>query len=469
MAMGRRRAGRQAELFIPTVELAPGPGHPFYERLNMVLDENGFDRYVEGLCERFYSAPKGRPSLPPGVYFRCLLTGYFEGLGSEREIAWRIADSLSLRAFLGYSLTERTVDHSTISRNRRLFDVETHEKVFVWILEVLGSQGLVDGRSAGVDATTLEANAAMRSIVRRDTGESYREFLSGLARASGISTPTMGDLAGLDRRRKKTARNKEWKNPHDPEARITKMKDGRTHLAYKPEHAVDLGEEAHGAVLAVGLYGADQGDSSTIAQTVKAAQENLAGVEGAQDLGEVVGDKGYHSNRVMRGLREMGLRSYVSEPKRGRRDWRGKKAEQRAVYANRRRMRGNRGRRLVRRRCEYVERAFAHCYETGGMRRVWLRGNQNILKRLSVHAGAFNLGILMRSLTGHGTPRGAFRRLIVLLWLANHAPTPRWMIGCRGQYRERRYCRAARALRLAGPLQPIRPRPPSHPPSTTGC
>lgn len=461
--MGRRKTVRQAELFIGAAELAAGPGHPFYERLNAVLEDDGFDRYVEGLCERFYSAPLGRPSLPPGVYFRCLLTGYFEGLSSEREIAWRIADSLSLRAFVGYSLTERTVDHSTISRNRRLIDVESHEQVFVWILKALDARGLVDGRSAGVDATTLEANAAMRSIVMRDTGESYQDFLSGLARASGISTPTRSDLVRLDRHRKKTARNKEWENPHDPDARITKMKDGRTHLAYKPEHAVDLGEKGHGAVLAVVLHGADQGDTSTIARTVNAAQENLAQLSQAErehELAEVVADKGYHSNLVMTGLVEMGLRSYVSEPRRRRRDWTGRKAEQQAVYANRRRIRGNRGRRLVRRRSEYVERPFAHCYETGGLRRVWLRGTQNIQKRLCVHAGAFNLGILMRSLTGRGTPRGLLGRLIVFIWLAIHAAGRR-------RQNQGRYLRTSSLH--AGPLRPLFLQPPSQLPSTTGC
>lgn len=248
-------------MWIAHQELAKGPAHPFYQRVNELLEEKKFDEFAEQECTKFYAEKKGRPSLVPGIYFRLLLVGYFEGIDSERGIAWRAADSLGLRKFLGISLDERTPDHSTISRTRRLIDIETHRKVFLWILEVLRDEGLVKGKTVGIDATTLEANAAMRSIVRRDTGESYEEFLKGLAKESGIETPTREDLARLDRTRKNKASNKDWVNPHDGEARITKMKDGRTHLAHKAEHAVDL---KTGAVLAVTLQQADQGDTTTV-------------------------------------------------------------------------------------------------------------------------------------------------------------------------------------------------------------
>src|SRR5580693_8596216 len=234
MGMGTRQSQeQQEEIWIANVELARSPGHPFYQRLNELLDEEKFDLFVEGLCRKFYAPKMGRPSLVPGVYFRALLIGYFEGIDSERGIAWRLADSLALRQFVRISLTETTPDHSTISRTRRLMDVETHGEVFGWVLGLLADRGLLQGKRVGVDATTLEASAAMRSIVGWDTGASYEEFLTGLAKASGIETPTREELARLDRKRKKRTSNKEWKSPTDIDARVTKMKDGRTHLAHK--------------------------------------------------------------------------------------------------------------------------------------------------------------------------------------------------------------------------------------------
>ncbi len=240
MAMGtRKHREKQEDIWVPYLEIASPPGHPFYERLWELLDAEQFDTFVERLCVKFYSARYGRPSLTPGIYFRSLLIGYFEGIGSERGIAWR-ADSLGLRRFLGIGLNESTPDHSTISRTRRLIDLDTHRKVFTWVLGVLADRGLIKGQRIAIDATTLEANAAMRSIVRRDTGESYEDFLRGLAKASGIETPTREDLARLDRKRKKRTSNREWLSPSDTDSRVAKMKDGRTHFPKKAEHAVDL-------------------------------------------------------------------------------------------------------------------------------------------------------------------------------------------------------------------------------------
>src|SRR5438552_16703714 len=274
MAMGtRKHRQRQEQLWVSHTELATGPGHPFYKRLNELLDGEKFDEFCEGECFQFYADNNGRPSLTPGTYFRLLLVGYFEGIDSERGIAWRMADSLGLRQFLGFGLDEQTPDHSTISRTRRLIDVETHRKVFFWILERLRDQGLVKGKTVVIDATTLEANAAMRSIVRRDSGESYEEFLKGLAKESGIETPTREDLARVDRKRKKKGSNQEWVNPHDRDARITKMKDGRTHLAHKAEHAVDM---ETGAIVAVTLQEAHQGDTTTVKETLAEAGETVA-------------------------------------------------------------------------------------------------------------------------------------------------------------------------------------------------
>lgn len=411
-------------MWIATNELPRTGGHPFYQRLNQILDTHGFDEFVEGQCAPFYAEKLGRPSLTPGLYFRLLLIGYFEGIDSERGIAWRTADSLALRGFLGLGLDEIPPEHSTISRTRRLIDLETHRAVFTWMLQVLAREDLVKGKTTGIDATTLEANAALRSIVRRDSGETYQEFLTRLAQASGIETPTRADLARLDRKRPKKGRNTEWQHPHDPDARITKMKDGRTHLAHKAEHAVDL---ETGAIVSVTVQGADRGDTTTIVETVIAAAEGLEAVATVTDdhtavIEEVVADKGYHSNQVLVDLAALDLRTYVAEPDRGRRVWTRAPLAREAVYANRRRIRGTRGRALQRRRSERLERPNAHLYETGGMRRTHLRGHENILKRLLVHVGGFNLGLLMRTVSGVGTPRGlqgllqACVTLIVTLW-----------------------------------------------------
>ncbi len=398
-----------------TSSLPRSASHPFYERLSRLLEECGFDEFVESLCAPFYASRLGRPSLAPGMYFRMLLVGYFEGIDSERGIAWRASDSLGIRSFLGIALDESAPDHSTISRTRRLIDLETHQVVFTWILGVLAERGLLRGKTIGIDATTLEANAALRSIVRRDTGEPYDEFLRGLAQESGIETPTRAEMARLDRKRPKKGSNQDWVNPNDPEARITKMKDGRTHMAYKAEHAVDM---ETGAVVAVTVQTADTGDTHSVEETLVQAVEHIeavaevlnqaAGSEVMRTAGpvELVTDKGYHSREVVGDLKEVEIRTYISEPDRGRQRWKDQEAEQSAVYGNRRRVRGERGKELQRQRGEKLERVNAHLYETGGMRRVHLRGAENILKRLYIHVGGLNLGLLMRGMFGKGTPRG---------------------------------------------------------------
>jgi transposase len=429
MAMGTREGRqRQEQLWVTHTELATAPGHPFYKHLNELLECEKFDQFAEQECARFYAVKNGRPSLPPGTYFRLLLIGYFEGIDSERGIAWRAADSLGLRQFLRIGLDEATPDHSTISRTRRLIDIETHQKVFLWVLCLLADRGLLKGKTIGVDATTLEANAAMRSIVRRDSGESYEEFLKGLAQQSGIPTPSREDLARLDRKRKKKTSNEEWVSPSDADARVTRMKDGRTHLAHKAEHAVDM---ESGAVVAVTVQAADQGDTTTIKQTLAEAGETIAElVEREAELAPqekpqvnvngieaVVADKGYHSGPAVLALQQAQVRTYIPAPKRQRRNWAGKAAEQSAVYANRRRVLGHYGKHLLRKRGELIERSFAHCYETGGMRRVHLRGRENVLKRQLIHVGAFNLSLILRQILGVGTPRELRNRQVGLIFV----------------------------------------------------
>jgi transposase len=395
MAMGTRETRRRQQELFYAAELAEAPGHPFYSKLNEALEAAGFDAFCEERCRRFYHERLGRPSLTPGNYFRLQLIGFFEGVGSERGIAWRVADSLSLRRFLGYGLDEATPDHVTLSRTRRLLDAETHQAVFGWVLERLAEAGLLRGKTIGVDATTLEANVAMRSIVRRASGETYREYLRKLAEANGEATDAAA-LQRQDRKRKKKVSNKDWVNPHDPEAQITKMKDGRARLAYKVEQVVDL---ETGAIVATTTHPGATGEAAA-EQISKSEKANAAGIE------EIVADKGYHSAATLGTLAEWGARSDIAEPKRKRRKWRGKAEQQAATYANRRRVEGERGKELLRSRGEKVERPFAHQYETGGMRRLHVRGLAEVQKKLVIQAAACNLALLLRTRHGAGTPRG---------------------------------------------------------------
>lgn len=397
MAMGTRNPG-QIPMFLSPDELPEAPTSPFFDKLNELLDQMGFDAYVETLCRPFYAERMGRPSLAPGVYFRLLLLGYLLGIDSERGIALTVADSLGLRRFLGYELQQSPPEHSTISRTRRRVSLETHEDVFAWVLQRLREAGLAEGQTVAVDATMLFASAALRSLRRKDSKAGYREFVEGLAAAAGVATPTLAELAEFDRKRKgKTLSNKEWESPTDPDARVAKMKDGTTHLAHKAEHAVDL---ESGALLGVTLQAADHGDTASLGKTLEA-------VEAAQGQGpeQVVADKGYHSDAVLQDLDEAGQEAHIAEPQRGQRNFQGKPDAERVVQGNRERVASSEGKRLQKLRTEKVERSMAHMYTTGGMRRLHLRGRANIRKRLLVHACGFNLGVLMRVLTGIGTPR----------------------------------------------------------------
>src|SRR5450755_4110836 len=420
MAMGRRKLRERQEGLWYEAELPTAPGHPFYKRLNEILDKAGFDRFCEANCAEFYHETLGRPSLPPGQYFRIMMIGFFEGLDSERGIAWRLADSLTLRQFLSIGLDEKTPDHVTISRTRRLIDAETHRRIFNWVLERLAQGGLIKGKTIGVDSTTLEANAAMKSIVRRDTGESYSAYLKRLAEAEGIDAKGAAALLRMDRKRTKKTSNEDWESPSDGEAEITKLKDGRTALAYKAENAVDM---ETGAIVAVTTHGGATADTASVQETVieagiavaeltaeKTAEGNCAVHPGGVE--EVVADKGYHSNDVAVGLKEMGVRSYVAEPDRGSRNWDGKEAAKAAVYANRRRMQSERGKRLQRQRGERIERNFAHKFDTGGWDRLYVRGEKNVHKKSLIQAAACNLALLMRSRYGAGKPRAAYDRAV---------------------------------------------------------
>jgi transposase len=423
MAMGRSDAV-QDDLMATWAEMPRSPGHAFYDRLQALLREAGFDAFAEEVCKPYYAPRMGAPSLPPGRYFRMHMIGYFEGIDSERGIAWRCADSFSLRDFLRLSNRDKVPDHSWLSRTRSRLPQEAHEKVFGWVLKLVAERGLVKGERLGVDGSTMEANAALRTIVRRDTGESYREMLTRMAKESGIETPGAEDLALFDRKRKgKTLSNADWKSATDPEAKITRMKDGTTHLAYKPEHAVDLDT---GVVVAAPIHSADEGDTTTLSPTLEAAARNLEAIGLGPSEDEpcvLVADKGYHAREPLKALEGGVWKTRIAEPEpaKGYLRWHGDEAARKAVYANRVRLKSGIGRETMRQRGELVERSFAHVLDRGGMRRAWLRGRGNVHKRYLIHVAGFNLSVLMRALHGQGTPREAAEAAYAFIFVAQTA------------------------------------------------
>jgi transposase len=407
MSLGKQKNYTQ-QMFIAYDKLPHSPGHAFYEKVQSILKQENFDTYVENICSSYYDERNGRPSIPTGVYFRMHFVAYFERIDSERRLCWKCADSLSLREFLQLSIKQRVPDHSSLSRIRSRFAVETHEIVFNSILKLLAKNKLIKGKKLAIDSSTMEANASMRSIVRRDTEESYRDMLKRMAKESGIETPTAEELVRFDRKRKgKSLSNKDWKSKTDEDAKIAKLKDGRTRLAYKPEHVVDLDS---GAIIAAPIHTADKADVNTLhdsskkaVETLKIVLENKAPKQGKP--ADFVTDKGYFSRANLKNIC-VELRSRICEPQvNGRLKWKGDVEARKAVYNNRARLHNDKGKALRKKRTELVERSFAHCLSSGGMRRVHLRGRENIQKRYLLHVAAFNIGILMRSKFGFGTPK----------------------------------------------------------------
>jgi transposase len=406
MALGKWKPEKQQDLFVAATAMPRSPGHPFYVALNKLLTDAKFDAYVEGLCESVYRQG-GRPSVPPGVFFRMLFVGYFEGIDSQRGIAWRCADSMSLRSFLGLLPSESSPDHSSLTVIRKRLPEELIEQVFSFVLKLAFEKKLLKGKTVGVDATTLEANAAMKSIVRRESGENWKEYLTKLAKEAGIENPTDADLRRFDRKRKgKKVSNDDWESPSDPDARITKMKDGTTHLAYKAEHAVDLETNI---VIAATIQPGDAADGETIKKTVVEAQGNLNDATNHEcRITEVAADKGYHKNETLAWAVEQRIRTYIPEREdKHNRRWDDKPESWRvACEQNRRRTSRPKSKALQKLRSEYVERTFAHVCETGGARRSWIRGMIEVGKRYLMQVAAHNLGVIIRKLFGLGTPRG---------------------------------------------------------------
>lgn len=431
MALGKRMQEDQG-LWVATTELPSSPGHPFYRKLNELLREAEFDTFVEKLCTPYYADGLGRPGIPPGVYFRMLFIGYFEGLDSQRAIAWRCSDSRSLQEFLGIPITERTPDHSSLTVIRKRLPPEIHEQVFAHGLQLAQHKKLLSGKTLAVDSTLIEANAAMKSIVRRDNGDDWKAYLTKLAAEAGIEHPTDEELRKFDQGRKdKKVSNMDWVSPSDPDSRIARMKDGTTHLAYKTEHAVDLASDL---IVAATVHAGDRSDTQTLTETLITAQVNLMTAGSDVEVKDVAADKGYHSDENVVWCESYGIRTYIPERQsRHERRWTDKPDEhQSAVYANRRRVRGPRGRKLSRLRSEYSERTFAHVCETGGGRRSWIRGLIEVTKRYLMQVAGRNLGVIMRKLFGIGTPRslqdggGGRPALILDLWKALRGPVPCW-------------------------------------------
>lgn len=406
MALGKRKSEQQAA-WIATNELPKSPGHPFYKRLNSLLADAGFDAWLEKLCAPHYATKLGRESIPPGVYFRMILIGYFEGISSQRGIAWRCHDSRSLAEFLGVPVQEETPDHSSLSRIHGRLPLEVHEAMFVFVLKLAAEKKLLCGKTVAVDSTLLEADAAMKSIVRRETGEDWKTYLRGLAAEAGLENPTDDELRRFDKKRKdKKVSNDDWQSPNDPESRIARMKDGTTHPAYKAEHVVDLDTDL---VLSATIYPANRADTQTLAESVTQAQLNVIAAESPANIQEAVADKGYHAAEQLTEVSQtLGIRTYIPEPKRTT-PWKWSdrtEEERRAITGNHRRVRTERSKKLQRRRSELTERTFAHVCETGGARRCWLHGMLEVSKRYLLQVAARNLGLIMRKLFGIGTPRG---------------------------------------------------------------
>lgn len=417
MALGKQ-GQMQSRLFVNMEALPRSAGHVFYDHLQRILRKNGFDAFAEGLCAPFYAERQGRPSIPPGRYFRMHLVGYFEGIDSERGIVWRCADSLSLREFLQLDVDQTVPDQSSLSRIRSRLPLEVHNEVFQWVIAVISKAGLVKGKRIGVDSSTMEANAAMRSIVRKDTGENYTQMLERMGKESGMATPTRADLARMDKKRKdKTLSNEDWQSTTDTDARIARMKDKTTHMAYKPEHAVDLDT---GAILAAPVHHADRVDTKTVEATLDAAAstlENLDQKPSPESPAEVVADKGYFAKKIIKNLNQTHWTTRISEP--DRKDWyswQGDHAARKEVYANRTRIKSGVGKAALRKRSELVERSFQHVLDRGGQRRTHLRGLANVQKGYILAVAGFNLGLLLRSLLGFGTPKGLAEGFLLMIF-----------------------------------------------------
>jgi len=415
-----QRSSEQAEFWIARQDLARGPASRFYDQLDETLQELEFAQKVHGLCAPLYSSgEKGRPPIDPVVYFKMLMVGFLEDLPSERAIAARCGDSLMIRRFLGYDLDEDTPHHSSFTVIRQRLSKEVYQAIFDIILEGLRAHGLLRGRNLGIDSSVMEANASLRALQNRNTGEAYWDYVKRLAAEAGVDAQDLSAVRRFDKERpgRKTS-NQEWVNPYDRDAKVAKAKDGATDMLYKPENIVDLDT---GAILGAEVRRADQGDTEGLAERVISAAALVEAIReetsaAAQKpvpavTATVTADKGYYCLQELEAIQESGIKTVISDPLRNRRVDRLMPEQRRVVHRAQRSAKSAYGKALLRRRGMHIERSFAHLLDSGGMRRATLRGQHNLEKRYKIAAATYNLSQLMRHICGIGTPKQAAARV----------------------------------------------------------
>jgi transposase len=455
----RKNKQEQAELWIMAGELPPATAEGFYRRINQTLEGMDFAREVWAICQPAYAQASrgGRPGIDPVVYLKMLMVGFFENIGSERGIASRCADSLSIRAFLGYSLTEATPDHSSLSVIRQRLSLEQMRAMHRVLLKALHQHGLLKGRKTGIDSSIIEANASLRNLEHRNSEQSYWEYVKALAAEAGIDPEDLKAVRRFDQKRPgRKSSNQDWKNPHDPEAKVGRTKDGACDMVYKPEHISDL---ESGAIIGAEVRTGDAADNdATLKDRLLKARATLRAVlpkeQRRKAMSEVCADEGYFALEQITQLQSAGVRTVISDPfARRRRKERQSKKQQRVLRRARCAVRSKSGKALLRKRGEHLERAFCHVLDHGGLRRATLRGRQNLSKRLLLAAMAHNLSLLLRSETGIGTAKqalaAAFAWITTILLMFNTALS-------KALLQKRRLAgRRSSALRKSAPLQTL--------------
>lgn len=390
-----------------TQQLPTSPKSTFYSKLDETLESFEFGAKVRAICVPAYKQTgTGRPGIDPVVYLKMIMVGFFEDLPSERAIAARCADSMSIRAFLHYELDEKTPDHSSFTIIRQRLGLDIYERIFTLTLQALREHGLLRGKNLGIDSSVIEANASLRALVHRNTEEQYWDYVKRLAAENGIDPADTAAVRKFDRHRPGKGSNQEWMNPYDPDAKIGRTKDGATDMIYKPEAVVDLDT---GAIVQAQVHSGEQADHKEMATRVLEAQQNINEAAGEKldtlTVHTVTSDKGYYAVNELQALQQEDIRTVIADPIDNRRLDKLEPAQKQAVRAARRSVKSKSGKALLRRRGMHIERSFAHILDCGGMRRTTLRGWENLNKRFKLAAAIYNLSQLMRKLFGIGTPK----------------------------------------------------------------
>jgi len=402
-----KKKAAQSEFWIPADQVVSSAKSGFYAKLEETLESFGFAAKVRALCAPAYDkSGVGRPGIDPVVYLKMVMVGFFEDLPSERAIAARCADSMSIRAFLKYELNEKTPEHSSFTVIRQRLGLEIYEGIFTLTLQVLREHGLLRGKNLGIDSSVIEANASLRALVHRNTEEQYWDYVKRLAAESGIDPEDAAAVRKFDRHRPGKGSNQEWVNPNDPDAKIGRTKDGATDMIYKPEAVVDLDT---GAIVQAQVHAGDQADHKEMATRVLEAQQIINQAAGEKldtlTVNTVTSDKGYYAVNELQALQQEDIRTVIADPIDNRRLDKLETDQKKAVQAARRSVKSKSGKDLLRRRGMHIERSFAHILDSGGMRRTTLRGWENLNKRFKLAAAFYNLSQLMRKLFGIGTPK----------------------------------------------------------------